>query len=490
MKPVRNANPKDGLWKRFLLLIPYVIICTVACFLYIRPRVGTYEVFGYNCYDQAQIDAGSVTFTNEDVVRAASARRNEAGGVSITLEAAKDGKTDVVFSTPGEEDIERWDVEVRDGAVIVGGINFSGWEAIQVSTLGLFVLLTVLFGSAFIRLWRASWYGYSMIGCCGGMLFCAFQFVLFTFLATNDSVPLFWIFLSDLLHTSEYFGLVGILLLLPVAFAVAISNLSLIRHEGARPVNMLGIALGVGTLLAFPVWYYVGLTFGRVPDLYPYLNVMVDVAVSYGECLLFATMICALLAAHHEPKRAMDYLIILGCGLRKDGTPCPLLAGRVDRAVEFDRLHVAAGDAPATFVPSGGQGPDEIMTEAQSMANYLEDVRGIEPARIACEGRSTTTRENMAFSREVIEEHAGRDASELAVGFSTTNYHVFRGYVSAHQAGMAVEGMGAKTKYYFWPNAFLREFAGLLVHRWKALLQVYAVVSAVYLLATFVYQHI
>jgi len=53
-----------------------------------------------------------------------------------------------------------------------------------------------------------------------------------------------------------------------------------------------------------------------------------------------------------------------------------------------------------------------------------------------------------------------------------------------------VEGMGAKTKYYFWPNAFLREFAGLLAHRWQALLQVYAIVSAVYLLATFVYTHV
>lgn len=153
-------------------------------------------------------------------------------------------------------------------------------------------------------------------------------------------------------------------------------------------------------------------------------------------------------------------------------------------------MRVAAGDAPATFVPSGGQGPDEVMSEAQSMANYLQEVRGIGPERIACEGRSTTTRENMAFSREVIEGHAGRDANELAVGFSTTNYHVFRGYVSAHQAGMAVEGMGSKTKYYFWPNAFLREFAGLLAHRWQALFQVYAIVAAVYLLATFVYLYV
>ena len=87
------------------------------------------------------------------------------------------------------------------------------------------------------------------------------------------------------------------------------------------------------------------------------------------------------------------------------------------------------------------------MSEAQSMRDYLV-ARGVEPGRIVLEDRSATTRENMAFSRRVIEQHAGRDANEVAVGFSTTNYHVFRGYVCAHQAGMAVEGMDSKTRAY------------------------------------------
>lgn len=80
-----------------------------------------------------------------------------------------------------------------------------------------------------------------------------------------------------------------------------------------------------------------------------------------------------------------------------------------------------------------------------------------------------------------IEQHAGRDVSELSVGFSTTNYHVFRGYVCAHQAGMSVEGMGARTKWYFWPNAFLREFVGLLVRRWQDVLTFFLIVSGFYL---------
>ena len=76
---------------------------------------------------------------------------------------------------------------------------------------------------------------------------------------------------------------------------------------------------------------------------------------------------------------------------------------------------------------------------------------------------------------------AHRSADELRVGFSTTNYHVFRGYVCAHKAGMEVEGLGSKTKYYFWPNAFLREFAGLIVGQWKPIVQTYCIIGFVHL---------
>jgi hypothetical protein len=91
----------------------------------------------------------------------------------------------------------------------------------------------------------------------------------------------------------------------------------------------------------------------------------------------------------------------------------------------------------------------------------------------------------MAFSRKVIEGHAKRDVSQTSVMFSTTNYHVLRGYVCAHQAGMAVEGIGSKTRAYFWPNAFLREFVGLLASQWMTILQLYLAISAIYGIAAY-----
>jgi uncharacterized SAM-binding protein YcdF (DUF218 family) len=54
------------------------------------------------------------------------------------------------------------------------------------------------------------------------------------------------------------------------------------------------------------------------------------------------------------------------------------------------------------------------------------------------------------------------------VAFSTTNYHVFRGGLCARRVKMRAVGMGAKTRWYFWPNAAVREFVGLLTaHKLK-----------------------
>ena len=67
----------------------------------------------------------------------------------------------------------------------------------------------------------------------------------------------------------------------------------------------------------------------------------------------------------------------------------------------------------------------------------------------------------MAFSKKLIEQDS-ETLDNVKIGFSTTNYHVFRGYTLAQKVGMTVKGLSAKTKLYFFPNAFVREFIGLL----------------------------
>ena len=118
------------------------------------------------------------------------------------------------------------------------------------------------------------------------------------------------------------------------------------------------------------------------------------------------------------------------------------------------------------------------------MKNYLM-AKGVPEEHILLEDRSTSTYENMRFSKEVIEA-TGRPGK---VAFSTTNYHVFRGGIMARRVKLRAQGMGAKTKWYFWPNANVREFVGILAeHRLKqaviigSMVAFYAAITLVYYL--------
>ena len=114
-------------------------------------------------------------------------------------------------------------------------------------------------------------------------------------------------------------------------------------------------------------------------------------------------------------------------------------------------------------MPSGGKGADEPVSEAEAMRRYLLE-QGIPEERILVEDRSRDTFENMKFSKEIIWAVDPRGK----VAFSTTNYLVFRGGLYARRVKMRAVGMGAKTKWYFWPNAAVREFVGLLTeHKLK-----------------------
>ena len=195
------------------------------------------------------------------------------------------------------------------------------------------------------------------------------------------------------------------------------------------------------------------------------------VAVSYLECILLGTIILTVKAARRIPAFDKDYILILGCKIRGDGSLTPLLKGRADRALDFARMQKEAGGKDVIFVPSGGKGGDEIMPEAQAVKNYLLE-QGVPEERILAEDGSANTYENFKNSLALIREDCG--GGEPKIAFSTTNYHVFRSGVLAERQGASVEGIGSKTRSYFWINAFVREFIATLAAEWKRHLAVIA----------------
>lgn len=257
-----------------------------------------------------------------------------------------------------------------------------------------------------------------------------------------------------------YFTLVTSPGLLIFSAALCISNIQLIRREGFRFVNLLGIILSFAIVCGM----LAGVVMIELLDFVVDYSVMTYIVNTYYG--VFAYMVCLLIGvfliffrvARHRPEHDKDYIIILGCAIRKDGTLYPLIRGRVDRAISFAREQEASGGPSPIFIPSGGRGGDEPISEGEAMANYLIS-RGIPEERVFPETRSVNTKENMRFSSEIAEEYCpgGKGA------FSTTNYHVFRSGVIAGTQGLELDGMGAPTKWYFWPNALIREFIGLLV---------------------------
>ena len=346
-------------------------------------------------------------------------------------------------------------------------------------TLGFFIACFVAMLLYLIHSIREKPYSYKNAAMVGGLAYLAYVtvFIIIPITALNRRSPdLFMVgLLEDLATSTRYFTDALLPYLIAIFLGLGISNVALIRHEGKSPRNMLGAFLGFGLIaftflnkLGWDLFYERrvlgdGSQFQRVVG--RILPIFISGLLCYLECVFFGMSFCAVAAARHKPAPDQDFVIIPGCAIRKDGTLFPLLRGRVDRAREIADLQIQKTGKTMVFVPSGGQGADECMSEAEAMKRYLTE-QGIPEERVLLEDRSSNTRENMAFSKKVI----FADREQAKVAFTTTNYHVFRTGVCATDAGLRAEGTGSKTRWYFWPNAFIREFIALLSARRRSVL--------------------
>ena len=360
---------------------------------------------------------------------------------------------------------------LKNGTVFLSGYDFGGHRFLLLGILLLTLFTSVVSFLQFRYHKKSQFFSYKTVLSLGlgmfagiiGLMYAALIGIYLIFPAQFDS----WqVFNFAGIITSAIFAL-SLPMIVIFAVFLSVSNISLIRHEGFRKNNLYGLlisaVLGAGSILcAVLLAMFPNSTSETARDIAgSVIRTSVSSAFVYLEFLLLATQICMHYAAKHEPKYNQDFIMILGCKVRKDGTPPPLLKGRIDRALEFYKNQTEkTGNTPA-FIPSGGQGPDEVISEGECMKNYLIE-NGIEESAIFPETESRTTLENMKFSKKIADEYK-ENANIL---FSTTNYHIFRSGILSAKAGLRADGIGAKTKWYFWPNAQMREFIGLLASEW------------------------
>lgn len=269
---------------------------------------------------------------------------------------------------------------------------------------------------------------------------------------------------NNTLKSFSFFAMLTLPCIIILAIYSIITNITLIRKEGFDPKRLLGIIIGIfaflglgGSQLIYLLLDYLlnGTKFQFIKYSF---DICTNASLSYFYTLIIATLYCNIKAAKHTPNYDKDFVIILGSKIRKDGTLTPLLKGRVDKAIEFGNKQYEISKKKIVYIPSGGKGSDESIAEAEAMKNYLLE-KGIKKSQIIIEDKSTSTSENMEFSKNIINS-VDKDAK---ICFSTTNYHVFRSGVIACENGIDCEGMGSSTKWYFYANALIREFIANLV---------------------------
>ena len=258
------------------------------------------------------------------------------------------------------------------------------------------------------------------------------------------------------------FILLPILIFLGGIFLIY-NGLILLKREGRSKANYLSMLLGIVILLFFALMSF---RLGDRNELFytnHFLNILFAfIAYSYfifGFAFV-AFMLYSILYLFIPKKKHYDFIIIHGAGLLDGEKVTPLLKRRIDKAVE---AYHKSKNPRIKIIASGGQGGDEKISEAQAICNYLLEETDVPREAILLEEDSTTTYENLLFSKEMGE----RLVTSPRFLFVTNDYHVFRTSTYARRIGMKGDGLGCRTAAYYIPSAFIREYIALCVKmRW------------------------
>ena len=246
------------------------------------------------------------------------------------------------------------------------------------------------------------------------------------------------------------------------------NGVKIIKKEGVYWTNYL--SLGMGLAIIFFLFLYPQL--GKISRnswlTYPYLFLWL--VIIYLVVIMMIYTLTAWLNLFNWWPKYLDYIVILGAGiLGKKVTP--LLAARIKRGIEIYKYNHGS-----KLIMSGGQGRGEDIPEAKAMAAYAENL-GIPQEDILVENKSKTTQENLRFSHALM-----KASSNFCI--VTSSYHVYRALILAKRHGLACIGYGAKTKWYFTLNAFIREFIAYLVITKKMQLTVIGILALPFVVGT------
>ncbi|MCD8327802.1 MAG: YdcF family protein [Ruminococcus sp.] len=169
--------------------------------------------------------------------------------------------------------------------------------------------------------------------------------------------------------------------------------------------------------------------------------------------VVLAVVLSALMIKAQRNKPEGDTAVIaLGCKV-KGNRPSRMLRYRLDKAYEY-----LSENEDAVCIVSGGQGDDELISEAECMYSYLVR-KGIESKRIVKEDKATSTEENLKLSKKIIDEKS----LPKSISIVTDGFHQYRASYIAKKCGFKqVYALCSYTKWQYIPSYWVREWAAIL----------------------------
>jgi len=158
------------------------------------------------------------------------------------------------------------------------------------------------------------------------------------------------------------------------------------------------------------------------------------------------------LAAKTDADIAVNYLIVLGSGTRGD-TPSPTLKSRLDSSMMW-----LGRNPDLKLIVSGGPIKGKPFSEAEVMKRYLV-ANGVDENKIIVEELSTTTRENIKYTKQLIDRLGTRSQ---AVAVVTSDFHLFRAKYLARKYYPEVYGIASATPLRSRINNIFREYFAIM----------------------------
>ena len=217
-------------------------------------------------------------------------------------------------------------------------------------------------------------------------------------------------------------------------------------------VGIIATGINAGTAITFFVAAALSLFAFFYEKLHTALRIAILILIAIG--ILFAAFL-PIFGSIDTVDHQEDAIIVLGAGLNGE-TPSKALVFRLDAAYDY-----ATKNPDAIIVVSGGQGKNESIPESTAMKRYLLK-KGIAEERIIEENASTSTKENLLFSKAILDEALGNDYRTVIV---TNDFHILRAESLAEAVGFSsVTHTSGRTPLSIFVPSTLRECAAVIYY--------------------------